>query len=68
MANEFFREFQKSYFKNRSLEAEVTFKNGTYKIKVSNRGYQVFMVSSMSAYTAFSMALNKLREQEDALK
>lgn len=68
MANEFFREFQKSYFKNRSLEAEVTFKNGTYKIKVSNRGYQVFMVSSMSAYNVFSMALNKLREQEDALK
>lgn len=68
MANEFFKEFQKAYFKNRSLEVEVTFKNGTYKVKVSNRGYQVFMVSSMSAYNVFSMALNKLREQEDALK
>lgn len=67
MANEFFKEFQKAYFRNRSLEAEVTFKNGTYKVKVSNRGYQVFMVSSMSAYNVFSMALNKLRETEEAL-
>ena len=67
MANEFFKEFQKAYFKNRSLEAEVAFKNGTYKVKVSNRGYQVFMVSSMSAYNVFSMALNKLRETEEAL-
>lgn len=66
--NEFFREFQKLYIKNRNLTCELTFKNNIYKLEVKNGDKTVIKCSGMSAFGVASLAYSQLSMHKEELE
>lgn len=63
--NDFFKELQKLYLINNTVEAKIDFKNNRYKIRVFANGEEILMVSAMSAYSSFDLAYTKLCMQRE---
>lgn len=66
--NEFFKEFQKLYVKNRALSCELTFANNIYKLIVKNKDKVVIRCSGMSAYNVASLAYSQLGIHREELE
>lgn len=65
--NEFFKEFQKFYIKNKYLTCEITFANNIYKLIVKNGDKVVIKCSGMSAYNVGSLAYSQLAVHREEL-